>query len=115
MVREFIYHLCPKTTWQEAFKTGEYEGSALDQKDGFIHFSTAEQVAPTAERHLTGVEDLVLLKVPTTLLTDFLVWEKSRDDAVFPHLYRPLKCIEVVEVTELQLDKKKRHVIPRLD
>ena len=115
MAHQFIYHLCQKTTWQDALKTGDYAGSTLDLKDGFIHFSTADQVAQTAELHLKGVEGLVLLKVPASLVTDSLIWEKSRDDIFFPHLYRTLQCDEATEVTELELDENGQHVIPRLD
>tara|TARA_B100000676_G_scaffold257431_1_gene265242 strand:+ start:238 stop:642 length:405 start_codon:yes stop_codon:yes gene_type:complete len=115
MVCDFIYHLCQKETWKEALKTGEFSGSELDLKDGFIHFSTADQVAQTAESHLKGVEGLVLLKVPISLVTDSLKWEKSRDGKTFPHLYRTLKSIEVIDVTELQLSGNNRHVIPILD
>ncbi|MEE2996814.1 MAG: DUF952 domain-containing protein [Pseudomonadota bacterium] len=115
MAHEYIYHLCQKTTWQEALKMGEYFGSALDLKDGFIHFSTADQIVQTVDLHLTGVEGLVMLKVPTSAVTDSLIWEKSRDGVTFPHLYRTLKCDEAIDVTELELDKNNRHVIPRLD
>ena len=39
---EFIYHMCLHSEWEEALSTGLYLGSALDRKDGFIHFSTSE-------------------------------------------------------------------------
>ncbi|MGB0629530.1 MAG: DUF952 domain-containing protein [Alphaproteobacteria bacterium] len=114
MSSEFIYHMCPKSGWREAVQTGEYAGTPLDLKDGFIHFSTADQVEQTAALHLSGVAGLVLLKVPVDAVTDALKWEKSCDGALFPHLYRPLKCDEVIDVTELELDDEGRHQFPPL-
>lgn len=114
MEHRFIYHMCREPIWREALERGEYRGSALDLQDGFIHFSTAEQVEKTASLYLSGIEDLVLLKVPVDRVADALKWEKSRDGALFPHLYRPLKCTEAEDVTELELDASGRHIFPRL-
>ena len=35
-----IYKICTATEWREAERAGVYRGSAVDHKDGFIHFST---------------------------------------------------------------------------
>ena len=40
---------------------GETAGAPVDLADGYIHFSTAEQVQETAAKHFSGEEDLVLL------------------------------------------------------
>ena len=114
MDRQFIYHMCQKATWEKAAKAGEYWGSALDLADGFIHFSTADQVKKTAALHLSGVTGLVLLIVPVDAVADALKWEPSRDGKMFPHLYRSLKFDEVVDVANLELDTKGRHIFPRL-
>ena len=114
MDKKFIYHMCQKATWEEAVDTGEYAGSALDLADGFIHFSTADQVKKTAALHLAGVTGLVLLTVPVDVVADALKWEPSRDGIMFPHLYRSLKLDEAVDVTDLELDTKRRHIFPRL-
>ena len=114
MDRQFIYHICQKATWEEAAETGEYSGSGLDLADGFIHFSTADQVKKTAALHLAGVTGLVLLTVPVEVVADALKWEPSRDGIIFPHLYRPLKFDEAVNVTDLELDTKRHHIFPRL-
>ena len=114
MDRQFIYHMCQKATWEEAAETGEYSGSALDLADGFIHFSTADQVKKTAALHLAGVTGLVLLTVPVEVVADALKWEPSRNGVLFPHLYRSLKFDEAVNVTDLELDTKGRHIFPRL-
>ena len=47
-----IYKICTASEWREAERAGVYRGSAVDHKDGFIHFSTAEQAAETAANGL---------------------------------------------------------------
>jgi uncharacterized protein (DUF952 family) len=58
-----IYKLLTRAEWEAAQAVGVYRGSAHDTRDGFIHFSTAAQLAGTARRHFSGVADLVLLAV----------------------------------------------------
>ena len=66
---------------------GAFTGSPVDLADGFIHFSTAEQVEETARRHFADQTDLVLVTVDPDKLVDALKWEPSRGGALFPHLY----------------------------
>jgi uncharacterized protein (DUF952 family) len=67
--------------------TTGFAGMPVDATDGFMHFSTAEQLAETLRRHFAGHDDLVLLAVRTADLNGRLVWEPSRGGALFPHLY----------------------------
>jgi uncharacterized protein (DUF952 family) len=84
-----IYKILPRAEWE---KTGDaYTGSADDKRDGFIHFSTREQLPGTLAKHYAGQDDLVLLAVETKLLGAALKWEHARGrNADFPHLYAPL-------------------------
>ena len=43
-----VYKICPASLWREAERLGRFRGSDVDLRDGFIHFSTAEQVVETA-------------------------------------------------------------------
>ena len=56
-----IYKICTAAEWREAERAGAYRGSAVDRRDGFIHFSTAEQAAETAAKWFAGQRDLVLV------------------------------------------------------
>ena len=76
--------------WRRALAEGVYGGSEVDVADGFIHLSTAEQLAGTAEKHYSGRSDLMLLSVDLSALDDTVVWEPSRGGALFPHIYGPL-------------------------
>ena len=91
-----IFKLCARTAWEQATQSGVYTGAPIDQADGFIHFSSLDQVRETAAKHFAFQDDLVLLAVDSRTLGDCLLWEVSRGGALFPHLYRHLEAAEVV-------------------
>ncbi len=109
-----IYHICTREDWEAAKAAGHYEGSPQDRADGFIHFSTAEQVEASAAKHRTGQPGLVLLAVDPEALGDSLRWEASRVGALFPHLYGALPLAALRDVWELPLGPDSRHVFPLL-
>jgi uncharacterized protein (DUF952 family) len=109
-----IYKILPASEWRTAQADGVFRGSAVDRKDGFIHFSTAEQAAETATRHFAGQRDLVLVSVDSAALGDRLKWEPSRGGALFPHLYGELPTTAALRVEPLPLDADGRHVFPKL-
>ena len=63
-----IYKICPASAWREAGRQGAYRGSADDIREGFIHFSTASQLAETARKHFFGQSGLVLVEVDADAL-----------------------------------------------
>ena len=85
--------------WRESERTGVFRGSEVDRRDGFIHFSSAAQVAETAAKHFAGQDDLLLVRVDATPLGNRLKWEPSRGGALFPHLYGNL-LMSAVDWTE---------------
>lgn len=109
-----VYKICPAALWREAERGGVFRGSPVDRKDGFIHFSSAEQAAETAAKHFAGEPDLVLLRVDAASLGDRLRWEPSRGGALFPHLYGDLDTKAVTRVDPLPLDADGRHRFPPL-
>lgn len=84
------YKLVDRAEWEAALATGVYDGSAVDRADGYIHMSTAAQLAGTARRHYAGRTDLVLVEVALAPLGEALKWEASRGGDLFPHLFGPL-------------------------
>ena len=88
--RQPIYHMCRLTEWRAAEAGGSYPGSSQDAADGFIHFSTAAQVAASAAKHRAGQTGLVLLSVDPAPLGEALKWEQARGGDLFPHLHGPL-------------------------
>ncbi len=109
-----IYHICAREDWEAAKTAGQYEGSPQDRADGFIHFSTAEQLEESAARHRAGQRGLLLLAVDSEALGRALRWEPSRGGALFPHLYGPLPLTATRRVWELPLGPDSRHLFPPL-
>lgn len=107
-----IYKICSRALWREAEETGRFTGAPVDHADGFIHFSTADQVAETASRHFAGVPDLVLVGIDADALGDALRYEPSRGGALFPHLYGDLRLDAVRSVTDLPIGPDGRHLFP---
>ena len=111
---ETIYKISTAALWREAERAGAFTGAPVDLADGFIHFSTAAQVAETAARHFAGATDLVLLAVDAAALGAALRYEPSRGGALFPHLYGTLSPDEALEIVPLPLGPDGEHVFPKL-
>lgn len=99
-----IYKVCPAVEWDHAVAVGTYRGSAVDLRDGFIHFSTGAQLAETLRRHFSGQRDLVLVEVDPDDLGAALRWEPSRGGDLFPHLYGELPVALARKVSRLDAD-----------
>ena len=105
-----IFKLCAADEWSAAVAAGEYAGSADDRRDGFLHFSTREQLAETAARHFAGQEDLVLVEVDGDRLGEALRYEPSRGGALFPHLYAALPVGAARAVTPVVWDGERHRL-----
>jgi uncharacterized protein (DUF952 family) len=110
-----IFHMCRKDEWDEARSRGAYAGSSQDRQDGFIHFSSAEQLPGSARKHRAGQPNIVLLAVDPALLGDALKWEPSRGGALFPHLYGELPISAVRWAKDLPSGPDGIHILPPLD
>jgi uncharacterized protein (DUF952 family) len=109
-----IYKICSAELWRDAQRAGLFRGAPLDLRDGFIHFSSAAQVAETAARHFSGAADQVLVAVDGALLGEALKWEPSRGGDLFPHLYGALTLDAVKWAKPLPLGADGHHVFPEL-
>ena len=109
-----IYKICPASAWREAERQGVYRGSADDRRDGFIHFSTASQVAARCASISAGQTGLFLIAVDADALGDALRWEPSRGGELFPHLYGELDLGAVTGVLDLHARSDGSHDIPEL-
>lgn len=89
-VSNFVYKIVDEAEWRAAQRSGFYQGSADDRRDGYIHLSFAEQVEGTAARHFKNRNGLLLIAFIAEKLGDALRLERSRGDELFPHLYAEL-------------------------
>lgn len=100
-----IYKILKRSEWQAARTAGVFGGSAVDLRDGYIHFSAADQCCETARKHFAGQDDLVVLEISAEALGPSLVWEPSRGGALFPHLYGKLDVARVTQVHDAPLGR----------
>ena len=91
-----IYKILRADEWAGLQAAGATDGAPVDIADGFVHFSTADQVAETAARHFAEEPGLTLLACDTAPMGDDLKWEVSRGGDRFPHLYRQLHLSDVI-------------------
>jgi len=84
---EFVYKIATEAAFAPARTGASFAGMPIDAADGYMHFSTAGQLAETLRLHFAGQDALVLLAVRSKDLGAGLVWEPSRGGALFPHLY----------------------------
>ena len=110
-----IYKIVTQSEWREAEKQGLFKGAPVDLADGFIHFSTAGQVAETAAKHFAGRGDLLLVAVDEAALGDRLKYEVSRGGALFPHLYADLPLSAVLWARPMPLGADGVHRLPAMD
>ena len=99
-----IYKILPASEWHEAQAKGRFDGSAIDLRDGYIHFSTAAQAQETGRKYFSGMADLMVLAVEGESLGPALKWEPSRGGDLFPHLYGPLPVSAVKQAFAVTLD-----------
>lgn len=104
-----ILHLIAQDVWAHAKHEPRYAPPSL-AAEGFIHFSTPEQIPFVANRFYTGTDDLLLLVIESENLNAPLKYEAAAhpfpvpdsDELVdlgdFPHLYGPINLDAVVNV-----------------
>ena len=105
-----IYKICDVDLWENAKAKSQFTGAEIDLEDGFIHFSTAEQLGETLAMHFSGVEDLLLLTVDEDGLD--VKWEAARTGDLFPHLYGILPLSAVLAINPILLSDDGRHILP---
>lgn len=103
-----IYHITSGQNWQNAQAAGVYTADSLAQQ-GFIHASTREQVAGTANRFYAGQHGLLLLAIDTQRLKPELRFETVQlpsGETQFPHIYGPLNLDAVTGQTPFEPDSQ---------
>jgi len=109
---QIVYKIARQQEWDEAERTRVFTGSRDDERDGFIHLSSAAQVRATCAIHFAGERNLLLIAVDTERLSPALKWEPSRKGEMFPHLYGPLRLADVQSVSEIRADIGGRAIFP---
>lgn len=95
-----IYHIAAVADWAQARRDGQYAMSTRGRtlaEEGFIHTSTAAQVALVANAFYRDARDLVLLVIDPGRVTQEIRYEHvPGQDLPYPHIYGPLNVDAVV-------------------
>ena len=101
------YKVLKSDEWAEASSTGQII-TDLDKRDGFIHLSTASQLAATLSFYFQDSEEVILLELDLDKVnTDKLLFEEpfpnqGKRKSAFPHLYSELRTDQIANVWTLE-------------
>lgn len=112
MSDRFIFKLLTQEQWEVFKSENVFSGAPIDIADGYIHFSSASQVAETAAKYFADLPQVILAEVDTQKLSTPVVWEPSRGGALFPHLYATLPMDAVTRACELEKDIAGQLIFP---
>ena len=87
----YVYRVFSKVEFENFKNKKFFNGNEFDLKSGFIHLSKKEQLKETLSKYFKNEKDLVIAEFKTENLTDYLRWEVSRNNKVFPHFYNNLE------------------------
>ncbi|MCC7119471.1 MAG: DUF952 domain-containing protein [Anaerolineales bacterium] len=106
-----IYHIAARADWDAAQTQGAYVTPSL-AAEGFIHCSTAQQVAPVGNAFYRGRKDLALLQIDEAKLTAELKWEapagppaaQISESDLFPHVFGAINLNAIAAVLDFEPD-----------
>ena len=104
----YIYKILPYNVGEKAANNTTLPSLPVDEKDGFVHFSTFPQIMTTLKKHFRGHTRLMLLEVNLSDLSAELharlKWEKNHPEGnAYPHLYAqlPMACVKKIYYVKL--------------
>jgi uncharacterized protein (DUF952 family) len=104
-----VYKILRANEWETASNTGKIV-TDLDNVDGFIHLSTAVQLAATLSFFFQDSDEVFLLQLDLEKLDkDKLLYEEpypneGKRKSAFPHLYTELRTDQIANVWTLERD-----------
>ena len=102
MADPIAYKVLTADQMDQLEQEGSFPGAPVDLADGYIHLSTADQLAGTIDKHFAGQDGLQLVAVDLEALGNVVKWEESRGGMLFPHIYGPLTLDVVLDYGPLE-------------
>ena len=112
-----VFKVLTTEDWNRSQKSG-YISTDLDEKDGFIHLSFANQLPLTLQLYFDNVQEIVLLKVDQKNLTNEIIYEDSNSKkrmGKFPHLYGKLPIENILNNWNIRKNAFKLPICVLLD
>jgi uncharacterized protein (DUF952 family) len=109
LMTDKVYKILRANEWETASNTGKIV-TDLDNVDGFIHLSTAVQLAATLSFFFQDSDEVFLLQLDLEKLDkDKLLYEEpypneGKRKSAFPHLYTELRTDQIANVWTLERD-----------
>jgi uncharacterized protein (DUF952 family) len=107
LMTDKVYKILRANEWETASNTGKIV-TDLDNVDGFIHLSTAVQLAATLSFFFQDSDEVFLLQLDLEKLDkDKLLYEEpypnqGKRKSAFPHLYSELRTDQIANVWILE-------------
>lgn len=86
-MQDKVYNIFTESEWVLFQETGQFQGSADDLRDGFIHLSTKDQIAEVIEKFFSVVHPLYVAEFSGPGFIRRIKWEASFSNELYPHLY----------------------------
>jgi len=86
-----------------AIESGGPMQAPVDIADGYVHFSTSQQVQETLAKWFKGKTGLVLASVNGDDFGPDLKWETSRGGDYFPHVYAEVRQHHIASLWPLDI------------
>ncbi|MEM6649409.1 MAG: DUF952 domain-containing protein [Pseudomonadota bacterium] len=87
LLTDCVYRLTPPRGWKMALASSFLPYNEDDERDGFFHLSSAEQVLNTAQKYYSSYDELLALEIDEKSLGEELKWEASLGGNIYPHYY----------------------------
>ena len=106
-----IYKVLTAKQWEAAESSGPVQ-APVDVKDGYVHFSTSQQLQETLSKWFKGQKDCVLASFDCDDFGPELKWEKSRGGELFPHVYSDVRAWQVRSLWLLETGEDGAPLVP---
>jgi uncharacterized protein (DUF952 family) len=97
-----IYKVLTAEQWAAA-EAGEPIQAPVDVADGYVHFSTDQQIQATLSKWFKGKTGCVLASFDSDDFGPSLKWETARGGDLFPHVYGDVRAWQVRSLWLLEM------------
>tara|TARA_B100001778_G_scaffold155279_1_gene127603 strand:- start:20 stop:484 length:465 start_codon:yes stop_codon:yes gene_type:complete len=105
IMEEKVYKILTLDEWKTS-KDKKFIFTELDNKDGFVHLSTAKQLMGTLHYYFKASETLILVEFKSTALGKNLIFEdplpKTKRTGKFPHYYSKLNFDKISKYWQIK-------------